>query len=153
MIYEASLDSMSITVPRISPDGRWLLLTRAPYGNFMIWHTDADLCLIDLQSDTLAIRQTDEINAPGAVDSYHSWSTDGRWIVFSSKRDDGLFARPYIARFDASTGHFSHPFLLPQESPAFYDNLMRSFNIPEFVSGRVPHAEILRRMANAPKAQ
>ncbi len=147
MVYSASADSMSITVPRISPDGRWLLLTRSTYGNFMIWHEGADLCLIDLQSDDLTPRQADEINAPGAVDSYHSWSTDGRWVVFSSKRDDGLFARPYIARFDTSTGRFSPPFLLPQTSSTFYEDLMRSYNVPEFVGGRVECADTLLRLA------
>lgn len=147
MVYEASADSLSITVPRISPDGRWLLLTRSTYGNFMIWHHNADLCLIDLSSDNPSPRPVDEINAPDAVDSYHSWSTDGRWVVFSSKRMDGNFARPFIARFDSATGRFSAPFVLPQESPSYYDDLMRSFNVPEFVAGRVPHADSLLRLA------
>lgn len=147
MIYRASADSLSITVPRISPDGRWLLLTRSTYGNFMIWHTGADLCLIDLRTDDLTPRSADEINAPGAVDSYHSWSSDGRWVVFSSKRDDGLFARPYIARFDPATGRFSPPFLLPQASSTHYDDLMRSVNVPEFVAGRVTCADTLRSLA------
>lgn len=147
MVYRASADSMSITVPRISPDGRWLLLTRSGYGNFMIWHDGADLCLIDLESDDLTPRQADEINAPDAVDSYHSWSTDGRWIVFSSKRVDGNFSRPYIARFNGATGRFSPPFVLPQASSSYYDDLMRSFNVPEFVGGRVGCADTLQRLA------
>ncbi len=153
MVYEASAEEKSITVPRISPDGRWLLLTRSDYGNFMIWHEAADLCLIDLQADTIAPRPLDEINAPGQIDSYHSWSSDGRWMVFSSKRLDGLFARPFIARFDAATGRFSAPFVLPQASPSFYDDLLQSFNVPEFVSDRVPHSDTLRRLANMPAAK
>lgn len=151
-VYDASAEGKSITVPRISPDGRWLLMTRSDYGNFMIWHENADLWLIDLMADSIAPVEASAVNRPGAVDSYHSWSTDGRWIVFSSKRDDGLFARPYIARFDPSTGRFSPPFLLPQASPSYYDDLLRSFNIPEFTGGRVPHAATLRRLATAPAA-
>lgn len=147
MVYEASKEGKSVTVPRISPDGRWLLFTRSDYGNFMIWHTAAELCLIDLAADSLAVRPADEINAPGAVDSYHSWSSDGRWMVFSSKRIDGLFARPFIARFDSATGRFSAPFVLPQADPDHYNDLLMSFNIPEFVAGRVPHAPTLAAKA------
>lgn len=146
-VYLASAEGLSASVPRISPDGRWLLFTRSAYGNFMIWHDDADLCLIDLAADSLAVRPADEINAPGAVDSYHSWSSDGRWMVFSSKRGNGLFARPYIARFDPATGRFSPPFILPQQSPDHYADLMRSFNVPEFVAGRVDSAPALRALA------
>ncbi|MCM1028996.1 MAG: hypothetical protein NC342_01935 [Pseudoflavonifractor sp.] len=149
-IYAPSAEGKSITVPRIHPDGRWMALTRADYGNFMIWHPEAELILLDLNSPEASPRAIDEINAPGAVDSYHSWSSDGRWMVFSSKRDDGLFARPYIARFDASTGRFSPPFILPQDDPDHYDDLLRSYNIPEFVKGRVEHADKLRQSATRP---
>ena len=68
-------------------------------------------------------------------------------MVFSSKRIDGLFARPYIARFDSATGRFAPPFVLPQASPDHYDDLLMSFNIPEFVAGRVPHAPTLAAKA------
>lgn len=147
VLYRASADSMSISVPRVSPDGRWLVLTRADYGNFMIWHPEAELCIIDLEADTIVPRSLEEVNARDAVDSYHSWSSDGRWLVFSSKRDDGLFARPYIARFDSATGRFSTPFVLPQASPDRYADILRSFNIPEFISRRAPHAPALREQS------
>ena len=64
------------------------------------------------------------------VESYHSWSSNSRWIVFSSRRLDGQFTRPFIAYVDEN-GMISKPFLLPQESAYYYDRSMFSFNIPE----------------------
>lgn len=37
-----------------------------------------------------------EVNSSDA-ESYHSWSSNSRWFVFSSRRDDGLYTRLYIA--------------------------------------------------------
>ena len=70
------------------------------------------------------------------VDSYHSWSSNGRWFVFTSKRTDGLCARPFIAYFDEN-GQASRPFLLPQKDPRFYDSFLNNYNVPELVSGPV----------------
>ena len=63
-------------------------------------------------------------------DTYHSWSSTGRWFVFASKRDDGLYGKPYFAHVSAD-GKVSKPFLLPQKSPSFYDDNLKSFNVPD----------------------
>jgi len=68
------------------------------------------------------------------TESYHSWSSSSRWFVFSSRRIDGLYTRPYIAYIDEN-GNAAKPFLLPQRDPNFYDEFMKSFNIPEFTKG------------------
>jgi hypothetical protein len=65
------------------------------------------------------------------TDSYHSWSSNGRWLVFSSKRTDGLTARFYISHIDVD-GNSSKPFIMPQKDPGFYDRFLKSFNVPEF---------------------
>jgi hypothetical protein len=65
--------------------------------------------------------------------SYHSFSSNGRWVVFSSRRDDGNYTRLYIAYFD-SDGRLHTPFLLPQRSPRYYTELFRSYNVPEFLA-------------------
>lgn len=70
------------------------------------------------------------------TESYHSWSSNNRWIVFSSRRIDGLYTRPYFAYIDES-GNASKPFLLPQEDTDFYHRFMKSYNIPEFITGKV----------------
>lgn len=127
-LYNARKEGRSIKFPRVSPDGKYLLYTISDYGNFSIWHRDADLRLLHL--DTFETDSLTTINSPD-VESYHSWSSNGHWIVFSSRRLDGLFTRPFIAHIDAE-GKVSKPFLLPQQSPDYYGNSLFSFNIPEF---------------------
>ena len=76
-----------------------------------------------------------EINSPD-VESYHSWSSTGKWIVFSSRREDGLYTRLYLTYMN-SDGTFTKPFLLPQKDPEFSSKFMYSFNIPEFTVEQV----------------
>jgi Tol biopolymer transport system component len=123
----------SATLPRVSPDGRFLMFTMAPYGVFHIWHHDADLWLLDLQ--TGEARCMEEINSPD-TESYHSWSSNGRWVVFSSRRYDGNYTRPFIAHIDAD-GHGSKPFELPCANPDHHRQLLKSYNVPEFMRGSV----------------
>lgn len=132
-LYNAAVDGRSASFPRVSPDGRHLLYTLSGYGNFSIWHTDADLYLADLA--TGESRALDEVNSPD-VESYHSWSSNSRWFVFSSRRMDGLYTRPFIA-YMGKDGKAGKPFLLPQEDTEFYTRFMKSYNIPEFITGKV----------------
>lgn len=128
-VFNAAALGKSATLPRISPDGRYLLFTLGDFGNFHIWHKSSDLHIIDLQ--TGAERKLENVNSPD-VESYHTWSSTGRWIIFSSRRDDGSYTRPYIAYF-GKDGKASEPFILPQENPDYYGQLYKSYNIPEFM--------------------
>lgn len=123
----------SASFPRVSPDGKQLVFTLSEYGNFSIWHKDADLYRIDLDSGVM--HHMDEVNSDD-VESYHSWSSNSRWLVFSSRRIDGLYTRPYLVHIDEN-GKTGKPFILPQEDPDFYSRFMFSYNIPEFVKGKV----------------
>ena len=123
----------SASFPRVSPDGKQLVFTLSEYGNFSIWHKDADLYRIDLDSGVM--HRMDEVNSDD-VESYHSWSSNSRWLVFSSRRIDGLYTRPYLVHIDEN-GKTGKPFVLPQEDPDFYSRFMFSYNIPEFVKGKV----------------
>ena len=124
----------SVCHPRISPDGKHILYTVADYGTFPIWHPEADLQMMNLQTgaiDSLAI-----VNS-AMSDTYHSWSSNSRWFVFASKRDDGLYGKPYFCYVDKN-GKAHKPFCLPQQYPTFYDNNLKSFNAPELGRGKVP---------------
>lgn len=132
-VYSAAATGKSASFPRVSPNGKWLMYTESSYGNFSIWHKDADLRMIDLaQRKGLNVSK---LNSP-ETESYHSWSSDSHWVVFSSRRTDGLYTRPYIA-YIADNGDVSRPFVVPQEEADYYDLLMQSYNIPEFITGRV----------------
>ena len=125
-------DTLSCSFPRVS--GKWMLLTLARFGTFPIWHREADLWLLDLETGDLC--PAGELNSDES-DSYHSWSSGGQWVVFSSRRIDGRYTRLFISHFDGE-GHFSKPFLLPQEDPDHNQLRLKSYNIPEFITGRVP---------------
>jgi hypothetical protein len=132
-VFEASRLGKSISMPRISPDGRFMLLTLTEYGNFTIHHLDADLCMYDLELEQFFPLLN--VNSDH-VDSYHSWSTSGKWILFSSKRLDGVCSRPYIAHID-QYGNASKAFVVPQKDPDYYNLTTQSFNRPELMTGPV----------------
>ncbi|OAV69890.1 Tol-Pal system beta propeller repeat protein TolB [Bacteroidales bacterium Barb6XT] len=100
----------------MSPDGKHLLYTLSDYGNFPVWHTEVDLYMIDLS--TGEYHPLEQANSAGATDSYHSWSSNSRWIVYGSRRTDRLYTRPYIAYIDTA-GNSAKPFLLPQKDTEF----------------------------------
>ncbi|MDR0429047.1 MAG: hypothetical protein LBH58_01025 [Tannerellaceae bacterium] len=126
-------DIHSASFPRISPDGRFLMYTETAYGQFPIWHKDAEIRMIDLKSNQqidMSVVNSDD------TESYHSWSTNSRWTVVSSRRDNGVYTLPYIAHIDEQ-GNPSKPFMLPQENPDMYDYFLYSYNLPELVNGEV----------------
>ena len=129
LVFDAKTMNKSATFPRVSPDGRYLLFGMGGYGCFHIWHKDADLCVIDLE--TMQLHDIRVVNSDD-VESYHAWSSNGRWMLFASRRDDGGYTRLYIAYFDEQ-GKAHKPFLLPQRDPYFYADYYKSYNVPEFM--------------------
>ena len=123
----------SASVPRVSPDGKFVLFTMGEYGQFHIWHKSSDLYVKNLETDS--VYALAEANSSD-VDSYHSWSSNGRWIVFSSRRDDGSFTRLYIAYFDKQ-GKAHKAFMLPQLDPEKNVMLFKSYNVPELTKDSV----------------
>jgi hypothetical protein len=132
-IYNAVVNDGSAKFPRISPDGKRLMYTVSAYGNFSIWHRDADLKTINLE--TMEEENTDAINS-NDVDSYHSWDSSSKWVVIASRRENGLYTQSYIAHVDEN-GNYGKPFLLPQSSPVKYKESLVSYNLPEFIKGGV----------------
>ena len=107
------------------------MFTMSDYGCFPIWHKEADNWLLDLK--TGQARPMTAANSKN-TDSWHNWSRDSHWFVFTSRRGDGLYTRLYLACID-DKGNVSKPFLLPQRNPKkYYDELLDSYNTPDFTS-------------------
>ena len=126
---------LSILLPRISPDGRWLLLSMCDYGCFPVHRRSSDLYMIDLE----AARQTGryeprrlQINSEDS-ESWHSWSSNGRWVAFSSKRQSGVFTRSYLSYVDEE-GKVHKPVVIPQKDPAHYDECLWTYSVPELIT-------------------
>ena len=132
-LIRADIAGKSVSFPKPSFDGKFIMYTLLDYGNFGIWHQEADLYILNLND--LTTHELTEANSPYA-DSYHSWSSNSRWFVFGSRRIDNLYTHPYIAAIDEN-GHASKPFLLPQKNPNEYLYSFYSYNIPEFISAPV----------------
>jgi hypothetical protein len=132
-ILSAHKIGMSITFPRVSPDGRYIMFCTCDHGYFTIYDAHSDIYLLDLTNGTY---RKMNINSK-SNESYHAWSCNGRWIIFSSKRIDDVYSRPFYSYFDKN-GKEHKPFVLPQKDPLFYNTFFRNYNIPEPVSGRVP---------------
>ena len=126
-------DGLSISFPRLSPNGRFLLYCTSAYGTFPIRHRETDLQMFDLQLGARV--DISPINSDGS-DTWHSWSSNSSWVAFASKRDDGLYGKPYICFIDSS-GRAGKPFVLPQRNPRFYDQTLKSFNLPELIRGQI----------------
>lgn len=136
-IVSAKETGLSAVMPRPSPDGKYLLFTMAEYGSFPIYHQHGDLYLLELANGNV---QRLAINSE-KCESFHSWSSNSKWFVFTSKRCDGLLGRPFFAYIDESGG-VHKPFLLPQKDPKFYSTFIINYNVPELITGPVeatPH--------------
>ena len=126
----------SYTWPRPSYDGRYLMYTQTDFGYFSIWHPEADLWLLDLQ--TGETRPMTEVNSE-RTESWHNWNVNSRWFLFTSRRENGLYTQIYLSMLDKQ-GQATKPFLLPQRDPKrYYRNMLYSFNTPDFTSKPVDY--------------
>ena len=122
----------SITQPRFSPDGRYCMITVSPYSDFPIHQAASRLYMISMKSSEVR-----KLEISGEYcDVWHCWSSNSRWIVFTSKRMEGRFGRPFFSYIDGN-GHAHKAFVLPQRDPAYYRSLILSYNVPELITGPV----------------
>jgi hypothetical protein len=132
LVLSSTLTGKSISMPSVSPDGKYMICSMSDYGYFTIFHKQSDLYSINLETKEF---QRLAINS-NTSESYSTWSSNGRWLVFSSKRIDEVFTRPFIAYFDKN-GVAHTPFVLPQKDPEMYDRLLANYNRPELITGKV----------------
>lgn len=150
-LVNAHATGKSVTWPRPSYDGRFLMYSQLDYGYFSVWHPEADLFLLDLK--TGESRPMDEVNSDRS-ESFHNWSANSHWFLFTSRRDDGLYTRVYLSSID-ERGHATKPFLLPQRNPKeYYRRLLYSYNTPDFTSRPVDmDAQEMGRRLESPERQ
>ena len=134
-LFVASKRGKSVSFARPSYDGKYVLFSLCGYGMLSVYNKDADLWLYDVKKKTA--RPLDELNTKDS-ESFHNWSSDSRWIVFTSRRDDGFHAHLYFSAV-GKDGRMGKPFMLPQKDPwEYYTNLTATYNVPEFIIKPVP---------------
>lgn len=143
-VVSAKDTGMSVAMPITSPDGRWLTFCMAEYGYFPPWNPTSDIYMIDLQSGNNDYKKLSL--SSDQSEGWRSFSSNSKWIAFSSKRDDGVFTRTYFSYID-DEGNTSKPFIMPQKDPAYYDSCLDTFTVPEFITA--PVMRTANRLFNA----
>jgi tetratricopeptide (TPR) repeat protein len=120
-IAGASQNGKSNSFAKVSPDGKWIVFVQARNG--LLMRPDSELYIIPAQGGVA--RRLRSNAAP--MNSWHSWSPNSRWLVFSSKRRSP-YTQMYLTHVDED-GNDS-PALLVENTTA----ANRAVNIPEFVN-------------------
>ena len=116
----ASGDGMSNFFPKYSPDGRWIVFCKAK--SYMLLRPDSELYIVPASG---GVARRLRCNTP-RMNSWHSWSSNGRWLVFSSKAN-GPYTQLFLTHIDED-GNDTPPVLLER-----FTAPDRAANIPEFV--------------------
>lgn len=133
-IVNAERMGKSVAYPRPSYDGKYILYSLADYGYFGIHHPESDLWVYDIAKR--AAYPLKAVNSPRS-ESFHNWSSNSHWIVFSSRRYDGYTSHLYFASVD-SKGRWTKPFIMPRKHP--YTTIIESpfsESVPEFITAPV----------------
>ncbi len=116
----ASNNGMSNYFPKYSPDGRWIVFTKSK--SYMLLQPDSELWIIPAAGGPARRLRYNTRR----MNSWHSWSSNSRWLVFSSKVN-GPYTQLFLTHIDEH-GNDSPPVLLER-----FTSPDRAANIPEFV--------------------
>ena len=130
-IEGASHNGMSNFFAKFSPDGRWIVFCKAE--NYMLLMPDSELYIIPAEGGEARRLRA---NTP-LMNSWHSWSSNSRWLVFSSKANTP-YTQLFLTHIDEA-GRSTPPVVLDR-----FTGNDRAANIPEFVpldSGAIARIE------------
>ena len=116
----ASDNGMSNFFPKYSPDGKWIVFCKAK--SYMLLQPDSELYIVPVAG---GVARRLRYNT-ARMNSWHSWSSNSRWLVFSSKVNTA-YTQLFLTHIDEN-GNDSPPVLLER-----FTSPDRAANIPEFV--------------------
>jgi Flp pilus assembly protein TadD/Tol biopolymer transport system component len=120
-ILGASANGMSNSFPKVSPDGRWIVFVKCNNGQVM--RPDSQLYIVPAQGGEARRLRANT----SRMNSWHSFSPNGHWLVFSSK-SRSPYTQMYLTHIDEN-GNDSPAILIENSTAA-----NRAVNIPEFVN-------------------
>jgi Tfp pilus assembly protein PilF/dipeptidyl aminopeptidase/acylaminoacyl peptidase len=120
-IEGASHNGKSNYFAKFSPDGKWIIFCKAE--NYMLLMPDSELYIIPAAGGEARRLRA---NTP-RMNSWHSWSSNGRWLVFSSKANTA-YTQLFLTHIDED-GQSTPPVVLER-----FTGADRAANIPEFVA-------------------
>ncbi|HVM95199.1 MAG TPA: tetratricopeptide repeat protein [Candidatus Acidoferrales bacterium] len=116
----AANNGMSNFFPKYSPDGKWIVFCKAK--SYMLLQPDSELYIVPAAGGTARRLKYNTAR----MNSWHSWSSNSRWLVFSSKVNTP-YTQLFLTHIDEN-GNDSPPVLLER-----FTSPDRAANIPEFV--------------------
>ena len=119
-IEGASHNGKSNFFAEYSPDGEWIVFTRAE--NYMLLMPDSELFIVPAEGGEARRLRA---NTP-LMNSWHSFNSNGRWLVFSSKANTP-YTQLFLTHIDEQ-GRSTPPVVLDR-----FTGDDRAANIPEFV--------------------
>ena len=128
-IAGASHNGMSNNFPKVSPDGKWIVFVKCANGQLM--RPDSKLWIVPAGGGTARLMRCNTWR----MNSWHSFTPNGRWLVFSSKANTP-YTQMFLTHLEED-GDDSPPILVPNSTAA-----NRAVNIPEFVN--VPYEELVK---------
>ena len=117
----ASENGMSNNFPKVSPDGKWIVFVRNKNG--LLMRPDSHLYIVPFEGGKERMLSCNL----KVMNSWHSWSPNGRWLVFSSKTPS-LYTQMYLTHIDEN-GNDTPAILIENATEA-----NRAVNIPEFMN-------------------
>ncbi|HUE20292.1 MAG TPA: tetratricopeptide repeat protein [Bryobacteraceae bacterium] len=120
-IAGASGNGMSNNFPKVSPDGKWIVFVECRNG--LLMRPDSRLFIVPAGGGVARALQCNTQR----MNSWHSFSPNGRWLVFSSKARSP-YTQMYLTHLDEN-GNDSPAILIENATAA-----NRAVNIPEFVN-------------------
>jgi Flp pilus assembly protein TadD len=119
-IAGASHDGKSNFFAKFSPDGKWIVFCKAE--NYMLLMPDSELYIVPAAGgEARRLRANTRL-----MNSWHSFSSNGRWLVFSSKANTP-YTQLFLTHIDEG-GESTPPVVLER-----FTGSDRAANIPEFV--------------------
>ena len=139
-IPNASANHMYQYFARYAPNGKWISFCRANASKGFFVRKDSDIYLLTLNDHAVTKLS---LNRDGTMDSWHDWSSDSHWLIFSSKRDKSQLTAVYMSYID-DDGKDHPPIKLadeperktntPQFTPATLD-LEHAGNLTDYIYG------------------
>lgn len=120
-VIGASENGMSNNFPKVSPDGKWIVFVRNKNG--LLMRPDSQLYIVPFEG---GVERRLNCNLK-VMNSWHSFSPNGRWLVFSSK-SPSYYTHMYLTHI-GENGNDSPAILIENATAA-----NRAVNIPEFVN-------------------
>ena len=115
----ASANGMSNTFAKFSPDGKWIVFVQC--RNALLMRPDSQLTIIPAGGGRARRMRCNT----SRMNSWHSWSPNSRWLVFSSKANTP-YTQMFLTHVDEN-GNDTPAVLVPNSTAA-----NRAVNLPEF---------------------